>query len=720
MHAGGHLLCLPVAWLAALVSAESGEAEVYFDEKIAPVLSRHCVECHQPSDAKGDIDLTTRGGAAEALVAGDAEDSELWLQVADDSMPKKRPPLSDEEKRLLREWIDGGAVWSDKPVDLYLASSAFRAGYDWWSLQAVKVPPAPEVKLREWVRDPLDGFILEGLERAGLQPAPRAELRVLARRVSYDLTGLPPDPEAVAALERAGSPEAYEAFVDGLLASPAFGEHWARRWLDVIRFGESQGFERNRIRENAWRFRDWVVQAFNDDLPYDDFVRQQIAGDVLRKDDLNAWIATGFHVAGTWDQVGHQEGSEAMRKVAREEHLEDLVGTLGQTFLGLSVQCARCHDHKYDPIPQADYFRMAALIGGVRQLDREREGMKLEGSARQPEFRGVAHVPHFQEPGNFHILARGNPAEPGAAVEPGALTGIRIVPGDLGLDESATDEERRKRLAEWLTRPDHPLTARVMVNRLWHHVFGAGLVMTPSDFGLNGGLPSHPGLLDQLASDFVESGWKVKAMIRRMVTSSTYQQMSAVGNEKAMELDGGNRLLWRAPMRRLAAEEVRDAMLMVAGVLDRKLGGPSFRDVEVKLGNNHEFTTAIPDVPEENRRRTVYRLWANSGGHPFLESLDCAAPGVAAPRRTATITPLQALSMLNDPLAAFSAERFAGRLRAEAGGNVDDQLRRGWELAMARQPSAEELADLRAFAEAHGLEQACLVIFNSNEFVFLK
>jgi hypothetical protein len=699
---------------------EPSAGQLHFTKVIAPILSRHCVECHNSSDLKGDINLTTAQGAAEAIVAGDSSRSELWVQVEDDDMPKKRPPLGDDEKRLLKEWIDAGAEWSDEPVDPYLASTSHRAGYDWWSLQPLNDPPAPEVKRGDWARDEVDTFVLARLENLDLQPAPQADMRTLARRVSFDLTGLPPAPEAVEELVRDGGMEAYDRYVDELLASPAFGEQWARHWLDVIRFGESQGFERNRIRENAWRFRDWVVQAFNEDLPYDAFVRQQIAGDVLRKDDLNALIATGFHVSGTWDQVGHNEGSQAMRLVAREEHMEDLVGTLAQTFLGLTVQCARCHDHKFDPIPQTDYYRMAALIGGVHQRDKEREGIQIAASDRQPDFKGVAHVPHFQQPKVFHLLARGNPAEPGAVVVPGALTSIKSIEAELDLNEDSNEGERRRRLGEWLTRPEHPLTSRVMVNRLWHHVFGAGLVDTPSDFGFNGGQPSHPELLDRLASDFVKGGWKMKPMIRRLVRSSTYLQQSGVRNDAAMAVDGGNRLLWRAPLKRLTAEEARDSMLMVSGMLDRKLGGPGFRDVQVKLGNNHEFTDAVSDVPPEHRRRTLYRLWANSGGHPLLESLDCAAPGVALPRRAATITPLQALSLMNDPLAAFSAEHFAKRLRAEAGEEKDAQLRHGWALAMGRVPTAEELSDLRVFLDEHGLEQTCLVIFNSNEFLFLK
>ncbi len=694
--------------------------QIHFKEVIAPILSRHCVECHNPSEAKGEVDLTTARGAAKSIVAGDAEGSELWILVDDGDMPKKRRPLSAEENRLLKEWIDAGAEWSDEPVDPYLTTTSHRAGYDWWSLQPVKNPPLPAVANGEWPRNEVDHFILERLENAGLEPAGEADLRTLARRASFDLTGLPPEPEAVEALLRDESPDAYERYVDGLLASPAFGEHWARHWLDVIRFGETQGFERNRIREQAWRFRDWIVQAFHSDMPYDEFISLQVAGDVLRPGDLDALIATGYHVAGTWDQVGHIEGSQAMRQVAREEHLEDLVGTLSQTFLGLTVQCARCHDHKFDPIPHKDYYQMAALLGGVHQQEKEKEGIGMESSHGQPEFAGVAHVPHLRQPAVFHVLYRGNVTEPGEMVVPGGLSGLRGLDADLGLEAGAPEGERRERLAAWLVHADNPLTSRVIVNRIWHHLFGAGLVDTPSDFGFSGGQPSHPELLDRLASGMVRDGWRMKPVIRLLATSSTYRQKSGVSNETAMAVDAGNRLLWRAPLKRLSAEQVRDSMLAVSGTLDRKPGGPGFRDVKVKLENNHEFTDAVEGVPPENRRRTIYRLWANSGGHPLLEGFDCAAPGVTLPRRASTITPLQALSLMHDPLAAFASEHFARRLGEEAGEDPAGQLRRGWLLAFGREPDAGELADCMDFLAAHGLEQTCLVLFNSNEFLFLQ
>ena len=688
------------------------EGALHFDKAVAPILSEHCLECHNPSEAKGDLDFTTAEGASEALVAGSLKKSELWRQVEDDEMPKKRPPLSEEEKGILRDWIAAGAEWGTRPVDPFLASTEHRAGYDWWSLQAVKEVAVPEVRDGSWARNEVDQFILSRLEEKGWKPSPEADRRTLLRRVTFDLTGLPPTPEELADFVGDGDPLAYEKVVDRLLASTAFGERWGRRWLDVVRFGESQGFERNRIRENAWRYRDWVIGAFNADLPYDEFLRLQIAGDVIYPDRLDALIATGFHVCGTWDQVGHHEGSKAMQQVARQEHLEDLVATTSQAVLALTVNCARCHDHKFDPLSHREYYQFSALLGGVNQQEKERE-ISLKGEV----FGGVAHVLIPQPPPVFHVLSRGDVTQAGEVVSPAALGALAGMPGDLGLAPNAPEGERRKRLAEWLTDPRNPLTARVFVNRIWQRVFGEGLVETPSDFGFNGGLPSDPELLDWLAKRLMERGWKSKDLIRLLVSSATYRQGSQSGNALARELDSGAKLRWRASMRRLEGEEVRDAMLVVSGALNRKLGGPSFRDVNVKLGNNHEFTDPNNEFNEDTCRRAIYRLWARSGSHPLLESLDCPDPSVMAPRRNQTITPLQALSLLNNPFSEECARRFAARIGE---GDSKGQIVATYRFALLREPTEEELKLGQDFVRNEGLAQFCLVLFNTNEFLYLR
>ncbi len=514
-----------------------------------------------------------------------------------------------------------------------------------------------------------------------------------------------------------------EKLVDRLLGSPHYGERWARHWLDVVRFGESQGFERNHVRENAWRYRDWVIAAFNRDLPYDEFVRQQIAGDVLHPNDLSALIATGYHVCGTWDQVAHLEGSAEMQKATRFDELEDLVGTLGQTFLGLTINCARCHDHKFDPISQKEYYQVAALLGGVTQEEKERSKIPMAATPDQPGFAGVAHVIIPRQPPLYAVLDRGDYRKPGEVVSPAGLKALSGLPADFGLAPDAPEARRREALARWLTDPRNPLTARVFVNRLWYHHFGQGLVETPSDFGFNGGRPSHPELLDYLASRFMEGGWKVKDMHRLIVNSAAYRQESRVHGDRAEGIDADNRLLWRANRRRLEGEAVRDAALAVAGALNPRVGGPSFQDVKLNkkgANTNHEFTDPTGEFSEAVNRRTIYRLWARSGGHPMLETLDCPDPSVMAPRRTQTITPIQALSLSNNAFMEKCAARFAARVRREAGDDVDRQVVRAWCLAFVRSPNDRERQLARSFVARRGLDQLCLVLFNANEFLFVN
>lgn len=698
-----------------------------FDKTIAPLLAKHCLECHGGSEKKGGLVLTdrvsaSRGGESGAvLVAGKPEESLVWMQVESDEMPKDRPPLTDAEKQTLREWIADGAVWSANPVQPLLLTTDRRAGYDWWSLQPIQHPAPPEIK-EDWARNEIDAFIFARLQAGGLPPAAQADARTLIRRLYFDLIGLPPEPEEItqwterlthgaaggARLDEA----AYRDLVEHLLDSPHYGERWARHWLDVVRFGETQGFERNKIRDNAWRYRDWVVDAFNRDLPYNEFVRLQIAGDVLYAGDRNALIATGYHVIGAWDQVAHYEGSGEMRKVAREDHLEDLVGALGQTFLGLTTNCARCHDHKFDPISQKEYYQLEACLAGVNQEEKERE---IEG--------GPVHAIIPKEPSPTYVLERGDLRKPKGIVSPAGLKGLAGLPADFGLAPGAPEAERRVKLAEWLADTRNPLTPRVLVNRIWHYHFGQGIVDTPSDFGWNGGRPSHPEMLDWLASEFIARGWSVKEMHRLIVTSATYRQQSNVVNEQAEGVDKENHLLWRANRRRLEGEVVRDAALAASGALNRQIGGPSYRDIKLSggvMGTNAEFTDPTGDFNDEVNRRTIYRLWARQGTNPLLDSLDCPDPSVMAPRRTQTITPVQALSLLNSRFAEQCAIRFAERVRRDAGGDVQKQVERTYALAFARPPKPRELELGREFVGKRGLEQLCLVLLNTNEFLFVE
>ena len=389
----------PFAWLFALaglaLGGDAGNAPCRaedtppdFDREVAPLLVRRCFDCHNATDAKGSLNLTTAksatagGDSGAGLVAGKVDDSLLWQRVRDDEMPPKKP-LTAAEKSVLKRWIAGGAKWGTDPIDPYAFTTEARAGNDWWSLQPVRRPAIPGEN-SDGSSSPIDRLIRAGLKAKGLTASPEADRRTLVRRLSFDLLGLPPTTEQVAEFEADASPDAYERLVDRLLASPHYGERWARHWLDVIRFGESQGFERDKLRPNAWRYRDWVVGALNDDMPYDEFARLQLAGDVLRPDDAAAIVATGFLVVGPYDEVGQTQQSEAMRKVVQQDELEDLLGATGQTFLGLTVNCARCHDHKFDPVRQIDYYRMGAALAGVKHGERGLSGERIlaEGTER--------------------------------------------------------------------------------------------------------------------------------------------------------------------------------------------------------------------------------------------------------------------------------------------------------------------------------------------------
>lgn len=359
----------------------------HFDHTLAPLLARRCLGCHNPSDKNGGLDLTraeTAAGGGDSgppIAAGKPGDSLLWQRIDADEMPPEHP-LPAEERALIRAWIEQGAVWGTAEIDRFRYSSDVRAGYDWWALQEVKQAPIPELPTdapAAWAHHAIDRFVLRGLGERGLHPTPEADRRTLIRRLSFDLLGLPPTPEEVVAFEQDAAPDAYEKLVERLLASPHYGVRWARHWLDVVRFGESNGFEFDEFRKSAWPYRDWVVNALNEDLPYDEFARLQIAGDVLKPNDLDATIATGFLAAGAYDTVGQGQQSAAMRAVVRQDELEDLVGVVGQTFLGLTVQCARCHDHKFDPIRQTEYYQLVATLAGVRHGERDLTGCVASG-----------------------------------------------------------------------------------------------------------------------------------------------------------------------------------------------------------------------------------------------------------------------------------------------------------------------------------------------------
>jgi hypothetical protein len=685
-----------------------GDAAGHFDKVIAPLLAERCLGCHDGAKPKGGLSLASRKGAmvggdsGPALVPGKPDESPAWQRVAEGTMPPKKP-LSDAEKKTLRAWITAGAVWGTDPIDPMRYTTASRAGYDWWSLQPLAPVSPPAVRDTTWPLNPVDQFVLARLEAHGLAPAPPADRRTLIRRLTFDLLGLPPTPAEVGAFVADAAPDAYERLVDRLLASPHYGERWARHWLDVVRFGESHGFEHDELRPHAWPYRDWVVRALNRDLPYGEFARLQVAGDVLRPGDPDALAATGFLVAGPYDGVGQTQQSAAMRAVVRQDELEELIGTIGQTFLGLTVHCARCHDHKFDAVRQVEYYRLAAALAGVRHGPREK-GPVYAVAPRAPEV--------------THVLLRGDPTLKGPVVTPGGLAALADPGADFGLPADAPDGARRVKLAAWVTHPANPLFARTVVNRLWHYHFGVGLCDTPGDLGFNGGRPSHPELIDWLAAELHRCGGSLKQLHRLIVTSATYRQTSRF-DARAAKLDAGNRLLWRKAPLRLEAEAVRDAILAVAGALDPAMGGPGYQDFKVNVrGATFEYTPLDAGGPAVYRR-SLYRTWARSGRSRLLDTFDCPDPSTVAARRAVTTTPLQALTLFNNPFVMRMADRLADRLRREAGDDPAAQTVLAYRLAFGRDPRPAEVEAARPAVEAHGPAVLCRAIFNSNEFLYV-
>ena len=685
----------------------------HFDAAVAPVLARRCLECHRGDAAEAGLDLASMAAASAggesgpAIMPGSAAASLLWQRVAADEMPPAHS-LDDHEKRLLRDWLDAGAVWGRRSIDPFAFSSADRAGYDWWAYGplAAVAPPQPPDPPPGWPQNEIDAFVLAGLRDAGLAPAPRADPRTLVRRLHVDLLGLPPPPELVARFAADPSQAAWETLVDELLASPAHAERNARHWLDVARFGESDGYEYNRPRDAAWPYRDWVIRALEDDMPFDRFVAMQLAGDVIDPEGLDGGAATGFLVAGVHNTI--LGADPAMREAARQDELEALVGTVGQAFLGLTIQCARCHDHKFDPVSTEEYYRVAAAFGGVtygtRQL-RDPTGSEL-----------AVYTAVSTPPPATRVLARGDVARPGIEVTAGGLRAVAGTAAEFGLPVTAGDGERRAALAAWITAPGRGLFQRVIVNRVWQWHVGRGLVETPSDFGFSGGRPSHPALLEWLAARFRDDGLSLRRLERLICTSATYQQ-AATHDPAAAAIDADNRLLWRMTPRRIEGEVLRDALLAVAGALDPARFGPGFRDVAIVEVPPTSYYVPADPLAAGLQRRTIYRFSPRGQRSPLLDTFDCPDPSTQTPRRGVTTTPTQALALWNDPLVLGMAARMADRVGAEAGPRIADQVERAWWLAYARAPAADERRLAEAHVERHGLAALCRVVVNGSEFV---
>ncbi|CAN5791122.1 DUF1549 and DUF1553 domain-containing protein [soil metagenome] len=714
-----HTMIQVVLFLSLAAVANTGQAgavvdgEALFLEQVAPILERRCVHCHGGDRPRGRLSLEHRqglmeGGLGGPTIAADdpAESLLLWMVEGESpEMPPEGDPLSAEEVAVLQDWVRQGAPW---PEGLTLQDRRF-AGETWWSLRPLERPVVPDVEQPEHVRNPIDAFILQRLNTEGIAPSPEADRRTYIRRLTFDLHGLPPTPEEIDAFLNDQAPGAHERLVDRLLASPRYGERWARHWLDIARYGDTHGYDKDKRRDHAWPYRDYVIRSLNNSKPYDVFLREQIAGDVLRPDDPEGIIATGFLAAGPWDFVGHVELREGTVEKAKTRHYDrdEMLSGVMSAFVSLTVHCAQCHDHKFDPIPQAEYYALQAVFAGVERGDR----------SIGPDAQVYAVLPG--DPSPIHLLDRGDVEQPGAVVAPGALSCLDDLEAIFSLEDPADSGARRAALADWIADARNPLTWRSIVNRVWQYHFGRGLVDTPSDFGRNGSVPTHPELLDWLAAEFRDGGRSLKDLHRLIVLSVTYRQRSDFDKAGA-EIDAENRLLGRQTRRRLSAEEIRDATLFIAGRLDDRMGGPGFALFRFQDDHSPVYDHDDPDWidPPEGRRRSIYRFVVRSVPNPLLDCLDGADPNASVPVRNETITALQALALLNDPFLIAQAEGFAARLR-EISDNESNRIEAAFRLALGRSPEPEELEALVGYAGAHGLENACRLIFNLNEFVFV-
>jgi hypothetical protein len=749
-----------LAFLAAVAGASSNalwaEESSHFARRVAPLLGQHCLPCHNSQKSRGGLDLSSRatvlkGGQSGPAVVPTKADRSLLIELVsgpEPRMPKQGGPLTREQIADLRKWVEEGARWPSTQL-LVATDPKPRVGPDWWSLRPLLRPPLPEVTDPAWVQTPVDAFVWAGLDARGLRPSPPADRRTLIRRVTFDLHGLPPTPEEIDAFLHDSAPDAYERLIERLLASPRYGERWGRHWLDVVHYGDTHGYDKDKRRDHAWPYRDYVLRSFNADKPYARFVREQLAGDVLYPGDPDGIIATGFLAAGPWDFVGHVELREGTVEKEKTRLLDrdDMVANTVSTFLSLTAHCGRCHDHKFDPIPQKDYYRLQAVFAGVERgnrpyrnphlleqrlaLEKRRKELAarkdrplaelaaVEKQLRRLPSPDLVYGVLPQAPRPIHVLARGDVESPGQHVNAGALSCVSGLEYDFSFAEPTAEGSRRAALASWITDPKNVLTWRALVNRVWHYHFGRGLVETPNDFGWNGSRPTHPELLDWLAVEFRNGSQSLKHLHRLILRSATYRQSSR-HHPVFATIDADNRFLWRMNRQRLDAESIRDAVLAVSGQLDSRMGGPGYELFRFK--DDHSPVYDHGDLQKINDpatwRRTVYRFVVRSVPNPFLECLDGADPNLSVPVRTTTLTALQALALLNNPFMITQAELFAQRLR-ERSTDPHQQIEAAYALALCRPPSAQEKGLLAGHAARHGLTSACRLLFNANEFVFL-
>jgi Protein of unknown function (DUF1553)/Protein of unknown function (DUF1549)/Planctomycete cytochrome C len=727
------VLTLPLLLAASVAGAAepAPNGDDFFEKEVRPLLVERCLQCHGDNKTKGDLKLTSReallkGGDRGSAVAPGKPDASLIVQAVRFKDKPKMPPtgkLDEREIQVLTRWVEMGAPWPKTAV-LAAPVGEFRITDEqrkFWSFQPVKAAEPPSVKDAAWNGSPIDRFLQAKREALGLIPVGMADKRVLIRRVTFDLTGLPSTPEEIDAFLADDSPRAFEKVVDRLLASPAYGERWGRHWLDVAHYADTAGETADFPVPQAYRYRNYVIDSFNADKPYDQFVREQIAGDVLAGPPDKAGerlIATGF-LAGA-----RRFGFDPQNY----HHLtiEDTIDTTGKAILGLTVACARCHDHKFDPISQGDYYAFYGIFDSTKYPFPGSEEHKAPSDfPKLPDGQAVYAVGEGT-PHNSHIHKRGDPKTLGPEAPRRFLQilGGQIVPAD-------GKGSGRLQLAEWLSSPKNPLTARVMVNRIWQHHFGEGLVRTPNNFGKQGRAPTHPELLDYLADRFVAGGWSVKVMHKMILLSRTYQ-LSSTEDAGDRALDPGDENLWRFDRRRLDAEAIRDSLLVVSGALDRTISGPH----PFPPANTWNFTQHAPfQAVYETNHRSIYLMTQRQCRQPFLALFDGADANASTAERSTTTVPTQALYFLNDPFVHDQADKFAARIlaaTADDGARIDLAHR----IAYGRPATMGEMHTAEAFLRKYvqGLKEAGVpaekqaaaawasyarVLFAANEFIYV-
>lgn len=705
---------------AALLAPCAQGAEDPFQSVIEPILKRNCVACHGEDLQEGDLRLDHLGrDFSQAQTAG------RWRDVADrirtrEMPPEDEPPLPAEEVKLVTDWI---------ATQLQRATPA----QSHWAFAPLSSAAPPTSRNdNAWARNAVDHFVLAKLEATGLAPSPAADRATLLRRVTFDLIGLPPTPEETAAFIADDSPQAWEKVVDRLLASPHYGERWGRHWLDLAQYADSSGFHNDLDRPHAWKYRDYVIRSFNEDKPYARFVAEQLAGDEVEGADEESYIATGFGRNGPSNDDNMGKTPEALAQY-RADQLDNVVSTTGTVFLGLTIGCARCHNHKTEPITAVDYYSLLAIFNGTQKHGlvpgtEDEKGKPVKGD---PAVQIQALVERQAKVPTTFVMRRGIAANQGEEVGPAVPAVLVKQPIVFPQpDAAAKSSLRRRTLAQWITSPDNALTWRVLANRVWQHHFGVGIVATPSNFGVSGAVPSHPELLDWLARQLLEHEGQLKPLHKQIVMSATYRQSSRHRAEAA-QVDPANKLLWRANLRRLEAEVLRDSILAASGKLNLKLGGPGIKPrirAELLTASQRNKWPALVKESEQHWRRSVYIYSKRQLLLPFMELFDAPTTTDSCSVRLNSVVPTQALLLMNDEFVEDQAGYLAQRAMQREDEDLERTVERMFAFTLSQPPDAAQQREAVAFVKARegqtsraaALTDLAHVLFNSSQFLYVE